>query len=104
MSKPYANMYSYSDVHPCEVVREVSEKTLEVRAMSAERCPTWKPEFVAGGFAGHCVNNIDQRWVYASRPDAPVFRIRWTKRGWRDAHGGQYHLSESPRRFHDYNF
>ena len=33
----YANQYGYSDVNPYEVVREVSGKTLEVRAMEVER-------------------------------------------------------------------
>jgi hypothetical protein len=33
----YANHYMYSDVEPYEVIRVVSEKTIEIRAMKAER-------------------------------------------------------------------
>jgi len=52
----YANLYGYSDVHPYEVVRVISEKTIEIRAMNASRDPNWKPEIIPGGFAGHCIN------------------------------------------------
>jgi hypothetical protein len=33
----YANHYGYTDVNPFEVVRAISEKTVEIRAMNAER-------------------------------------------------------------------
>ena len=29
----------------------------------------WKPEFIPGGFAGHCVNNAEQRYAYQPNPD-----------------------------------
>ena len=33
----YANRHSYSDIEPYEIVRRVSEKTIEVRPMKYER-------------------------------------------------------------------
>jgi hypothetical protein len=37
MEKPkYANMYGWSDIEPFEIVRWVSEKTAEIRAMKVK--------------------------------------------------------------------
>ena len=33
----YANQYGYSDIEPYEIVRVVSDKTIEIRNMNAER-------------------------------------------------------------------
>jgi hypothetical protein len=100
----YANEVGYSDVEPHEVIREVSDKCLEIRAMDAKRDPTWKPEFIPGGFAGHCTNQSSQRWTYSSNEERPTFRIRLGKRGWKDKHGNRYVLADKPRKFYDYNF
>ena len=55
----YANHIGYSDVNPYEVVKVISEKCLEVRAMDATRAnPENKLGFVAGGFVGHCPGSI----------------------------------------------
>jgi hypothetical protein len=35
----YANHLGYSDINPFEIVRRISDKTFEIRAMSAERDP-----------------------------------------------------------------
>lgn len=106
----FANMHGWSDVHPYEIVKVISDKTIEIRAMNATLDPNWKPEIVPGGFAGHCTNQSEQRWVYESNPDAPVIRMRACKptsanRGyvWKSAYG-HHCLSDKPRKFHDYNF
>lgn len=101
----YANQIGYSDVSPFEVVRAVSDKTLEVRAMTAERDPEWQPNFIPGGFSAHCANNYDQRWIITSDETNPVIRIRLSKNnGWQDAGHNRYKLAEAPRKFYDYNF
>lgn len=100
----YANHIGYSDVNPFEIVRKISEKTIEIRAMNADRDSSWKPDFVAGGFCGTVVNQRDQRWVISSNPDARVVRIRFGKLGWKDASGRRYQLSNEPVKFYDYNF
>ena len=53
----YANMYGWSDVEPFEVVRVISDKTLEVREMDGERDESVKLEFHVGGFSAHCSNS-----------------------------------------------
>ncbi len=100
----YANHLGYSDVTPYEVIRVVSDKTLEVREMNCERDESVKMEFVVGGFAGHCVNQRDQKWHISSDESSPVIRIRLGKRGWKDAHGRRFDVSDKPVKFYDYNF
>lgn len=101
----YANQYGYSDVYPFEVVRVISDKTIEVREMDAERDESVKLEWAPGGFAGHCINQRDQKWFITSNESNPVIRIRLSaKKGWQDKHGRRFGLSDQPVRFYDYNF
>jgi hypothetical protein len=80
----YANHYGYSDVNPFEVVRVISDKTIEVREMDAERDDSVKMDFHVGGFFAHCSNQRDQKWFIKSDETAPVVRIRLGKNGWKD--------------------
>lgn len=101
----YANHIGYSDVNPHEVVRRVSGKTVEIRAMKAERDPSYKPEMVVGGFSAVCLNQNEQKWVITSQPEARVFRIRLHADGnWRCPNGNRYVLAVKPIKFYDFNF
>lgn len=101
----YANQYGYSDVTPYEIIRRVSDKTIEVRLMAYKLDEDWKPEFHAGGFAAHCSNQHEQRYTYSSDEQEPIRRIRLHKNGrWYDKNGNSYRLADKPRRFYDYNF
>ena len=111
MIKQYANYHGYSDVHPVEVVRIISDSTVEVRAMDAVLDPEWKPEIIPGGFVGHCVNQGDQKHIITSNEENPVFRVRLSrsknprKNGyWFDSNGSRYVMNDKPVRFYDYNF
>jgi hypothetical protein len=99
----YANRYGYTDVTPYEVVRRISDKTIEVRRMDATVDPSWKRDFVPGGFFGHAANNESQKWIITSNPANEVIRIRKTKRGW-GFKGEKFNLSETPVYFYDFNF
>ena len=99
----YANFHGYSDVNPFEIVRVISDKTIEIREMDAEK-GEWKPEIFQGGFAGHCVNQDKQVWDIKSNEANPVIRARLNKNGaWKSSHG-KHHLSKSAIKFYDYNF
>ena len=102
----YANLLGYSDVTPFEVVRTASATKLFVREMSAVPAEPAQPlRWVAGGFAGHCVNQTAQRWTITPDASAHTFAIRLHKNGqWRDAGRRRYSLSDTPRRFYDMNF
>jgi len=101
----YANYLGWSDIHPFEIVRRVSNKTIDIRGMDAELDPDWKPEIIPGGFAGHCVNQREQRWNIVSNPANRVIRIRLHKSGdWKDTRGLKFSLSDQPVKFYDYDF
>ena len=99
----YANMHGWSDVEPFEIVRVISDKTIVIKKMIAETDENWKPEIIPGGFAGHCVNQNEQKWSYKSAPDAIEIKARLGKKGWKSAYG-KHVLSTEPRKFYDYNF
>lgn len=100
----YANLMGYSDIVPFEIVRTVSDKTIEIREMKPTLVEGWKPDIAVGSFFGRCLNNSTQEYTYESQPDSPVVRARLQKDGkWKSIHG--YHvLSDKPKRFYDYNF
>jgi hypothetical protein len=100
----YANHYGYTDVDPYEVVRRVSDITLEIREMNAVRGPSVPLQFIPGGFSAHCVNQYDQKWLISTNESAPIIRIRFGKNGWKDKDGRRYKLSDKPVKFYDYNF
>ncbi len=103
----YCNLHGYSDIDPYEIIKITpSGKTMHVRAMSAERHPDWKPEFVSGGFTAHCTNNNSQRkaWIIKSDPEGQVMTVRLQKDGsWKSAMG-RHALSTDAVKKYDYNF
>jgi len=102
----YANHIGYSDVNPFEIVRRVSDRTIEIRAMNAERAnPKEDMGFIPGGFVGHFADQHKQQWTITSNTEAPVTRIRLQKDGqWRCKHGQRFVLGVKPVKFYDYNF
>lgn len=98
-----------------------SGKKITVQRDKATMAPEYKPEFVAGGFAGHCTNNSEQRYTYERDEDGIKYQLTlrtkkldpkynegrtkreyWLPVGWKT---GQ-HVGATPGRskFHDYNF
>jgi len=106
MTFNFANHIGYSDVNPYEIVRRVSDRTIEIREMNAERSnPAEDMGFQPGGFVGHFSDQHKQEWTITSNPEARVIRIRLQKDGkWRCKHGERYVLAVKPRKFYDYNF
>jgi hypothetical protein len=100
----FANMILWSDVLPFEIVRIVSDKCIEVREMKATRDESVNLEFSVGGFAAHCSNQHEQKWIYTSNPENRVQRIRKNKKGGWGIGKTRFSLSDKPFKFHDYNF
>tara|TARA_R110000764_G_scaffold102715_2_gene188279 strand:- start:93 stop:506 length:414 start_codon:yes stop_codon:yes gene_type:complete len=111
----FANQCGYSDVHPYEIVRIVSEKCIEVRAMDTSENKTVL-SFIAGGFSAHCANQQAQEYEYISNPGNPVIKIRKNKDGntrdritgepryeWKGKMG-RFVIAAKPHKFFDYNF
>jgi len=100
----FANEVLFTDVNPYEIVKVVSDKTLEIRSMNAEIDPEWEPEFYVGGFGGNCANQNTQKYSYTSNLDAPVIRIRKRKDGTWGKGSINYSIDTKPVKFYDYNF
>jgi hypothetical protein len=64
--KKFANLIMYTDVEPYEVIRKVSDITVEIRKMDTTLNPNWKPNTISGGFVGHTINNRSQEYSYKS--------------------------------------
>ena len=77
----HAHIQMWSDIEPCTVIKR-TKTTITVRHDKATRKESWKPEFIPGGFAGHCVNNDDQEdaWNIEEDPNGEVEIFRWHKR------------------------
>lgn len=102
--RDYCNMAMYSDVHPYEVVKVVSDKCVEIRAMKATLVNAPK-DFHPGGFVGHYADNYAQEYTYESNPEGATMRVRWSERNRRWQQGNQkFRMSDKPVKFHDYNF
>ena len=104
--KKFATYCGWTDREPFEVVRAISDQTVEIRAMDAVRNPDWKPEWVVGGFSGVCVNDKEQRWIITSNPDNPVSRIRWSKANqqWQKGKYCRFYMADKPCKYYDNNF
>lgn len=104
--KKYANYHMYTDVLPYEVVKTVSDQTVEIRPMKTVQT-RYPQDFHAGGFVGHFTDNRSgQEYEYQSDPEAPVMRIRWStaNRQWQKGKYMRFVMSDKPHKFHDYNF
>ena len=106
--KMYANHMGYSDVNPYEVVRTISAKCVEVRAMNAELVKAPK-DFRPGGFVGTYVDQDAQEWKITASGTSESFKIRFSNSnsrdiGWYSADGRRFVMSDKPCKFYDYNF
>ena len=99
----YACHYMYTDVDAYEIVKVVSDKTIEVRKMDTEHDIAHLKQYV-GGFFGHVAEQRNQKVTYASNPDNEVIRIRKKKNGDWGHKGNRFGLKEKPYAFYDYNF
>lgn len=101
-------MAGWSDIHPATVVaRSHSGRRVTVRRDKAVLDPTWTPEWVPGGFAAHCANQHDQRWLISPDPDGALaeFSLRRDGQWW--AVGQQIGAATRlvpTRCFYDFNF
>ncbi len=93
----------YTDREPWQVIKVISDITLEIKHMKSELDASWKPDWVEGGFAGHLRNNSEQRWNISFDPEGRTIRIRKQKSGiW--VHKGRKFSVGTAKKFHDYNF
>ncbi len=104
----YANHMAYTDINPYEVIRVISDQTLEIRRMKTEIDPDDKPQFVPGGFSAICTHSGSH--IISSDPNGEILRIRKSKKKRLAANdywtykGMKFLLSDKPVHYYDYNF
>tara|TARA_R110000822_G_scaffold88921_1_gene205717 strand:- start:18 stop:554 length:537 start_codon:yes stop_codon:yes gene_type:complete len=99
----FCNYNGYSDTYPYEIVKVISDKTIEIREMDAEIKKDWKQDVILGGFAGHTVNNGGE-WDIKPNEANPIIRARRSKHGQWKSKCGRHSLNTQPVKFYDYNF
>ena len=101
----YATKIGYTDRHPFEIIRVVSDKTIEVRALDTELVNKHDLEFNVGGFSAHCSNQDEQQYKFTSNSENPIYRLRLQKGARTYTCKGQtFTLAEKPYKFYDFNF
>lgn len=106
----------WTDADAYTIVR-VTPTRITARMDAAKLSPGWKPEFIVGGFAGHCTNQHSQTYDY--QPDPAGALVTVTLRRWTDEEGNERRLWKQAgtgtraqggsvlsgrHKFHDYNF
>ena len=93
----YINEVLYSDVNPIGKIVGIKSKTiLYVQPVVAIENKT-KMDFVPGGFSFHCTNNRSQEWIFEEQGDIIEVKMTLGRYDWK-------RISDSPRKFYDYNF
>ena len=101
----HANQIGYSDVKPFEIIRKISDKTIEIREMKAEILNQNDLKFEVGGFSAHCSNQHDQKYSFTSDESNAIIRVRKHKNGYYFCkYGSRHSLSTKAIKFYDYNF
>lgn len=92
----------YSDAEAYTVIKRTAS-TITVQRDKATLDPNFKPEWVAGGFAGHCTNQNDQTYTYERNEKGDIKTLRFSKKF------GRFMYLEKAillgrHEFYDYNF
>jgi hypothetical protein len=93
----FVNAYFYSDINPVGVVVGVKGKTIIVIKRVVATKQITKLEFMAGGFAGTCINQGNQEWVYEELEELVEMRVG-------NKFNKQYRIEDKPYKYYDYNF
>lgn len=95
----------YTDAHAYTVIKKTA-KTILIQRDKAIMDPSFKPEFVPGGFGAHCVNQEEQRYTYERDQSGETVRCYWSEKLGRYTTGGDQSIKIRPGRheFYDYNF
>lgn len=97
-------MHLWSDSQAGTIIK-VTKTTVTVQRDHATMDENFKPEFVAGGFAGHCTNQNSQTYSYERNENGATYTFRWSNKfnKFQNKQSGM-RLSKGRREFYDYNF
>ncbi len=89
----------------CYTVLSINKKFVVVQADKATKDPSFKPEFVRGGFSVHCTNNSEQQWNIKSNPKGAVKKFGVKMDGRLQASGSRKaNVILGSHYFYDFNF
>lgn len=98
-----ATVNLYSDRHAGTIIK-VTKSSITIQRDKATLDPNFKPEWVAGGFAGHCTNQDEQTYTYERNQNGSTTTIRWSRKYNRFGTPGNLTASKGRHEFYDYNF
>lgn len=93
----------WSDRHAATVIK-VTKCSITVQQDKATLDPNFKPEWIVGGFAGHCTNQDEQTYTYERDPNGSIYTFRWSKKYGTYGTPGNLRLMKGRHEFYDYNF
>lgn len=98
-----ATINLYSDRHAGTIVK-VTKQTVTVRRDKATLVPSFKPEFIPGGFSAYCTNQDEQEWTYEPNENGELVTVHWSSKYNQYGRPGNLTLSKGRHEFYDYNF
>lgn len=93
----------WSDRYAATVIK-VTKSSVTARRDKATLNPDFKPEWIPGGFAGHCTNQDEQTYSYEPDENGMEYTFRWSRKYQRYGQPGNLTLSKGRHEFYDYNF
>ena len=96
-------VWLWSDRHAATVIK-VTKSSVTVQQDKAILDPNFKPEWIPGGFAGHCVNQDEQTYTYERDPNGRIYTFRWSNKYGQYGQPGDLTLGKGRHEFYDYNF
>lgn len=98
-----ATVVLYSDMYAGTIVK-VTKSTITIRRDKATLDPSFKPEFIVGGFAGHCTNQSDQSYTYEPDENGQEYTLHWSKKYNSYGRPNDLRAIKGRHEFYDYNF
>ena len=98
-----AAVHLYTDVEAYTIIARTPQ-TLTLQRAKAKLAADWKPEIIPGGFAGHCVNNNEQRWEIEPDPNGYIKKAYWSEAKCGFFVEGSCRVSLGYCEHYDYNF
>lgn len=93
----------WTDAYAATVIKK-TPFTVTVRRDKATLDPSFKPEFIPGGFCGTVINQDEQSYTYEEDPDGELYTFRWSNKFGTYGQPGDLRLTKGRHEFYDYNF
>lgn len=100
-----ASVCGWSDSRAYTVIKvSRNGKKITLQRAIATKSKDFIPEWIEGGFAGHCVNNNEQTYTYEANPKGNIVHAYLRKNGRFYVDGCSLVNLDGYNEFYDYNF